>query len=177
MATINRRQLLAGGALLAALPGTALAEENDLFRLGLIEPAFTIEPKLDLPDLTGKTHRIEDHAGEMLLVSFWATWCPPCRKEMPSLARLARELAPDGFTVLAVNVGDRQDRIEGFIGEIDHDGLTVLSDQRNAMPSVWYLHGLPVTYLLDRSGKVILAAIGDRVWDSAEMVSTLRGLA
>jgi len=176
MSIINRRQLLAAGALLSAFPFSALAAEDELFKLGLIEPAFEIEPKLDLPDLSGKTHQIADYLGRTLLVSFWATWCPPCRKEMPGLARLGRELDPDGFTVLAVNVGDRQDKIERFLGEFDHDGMTVLSDPRNSMASVWYLHGLPVTYLLDRTGKVRRAAIGDRVWDSEEMIAALRTL-
>ncbi|MHA7776702.1 TlpA family protein disulfide reductase [Roseibium sp. M-1] len=176
MSIINRRQLLAAGALFSAFPLTTLAAEDELFRLGLIEPAFTIQPKLDLPDLSGKPHQIEDYSGRMLLVSFWATWCPPCRKEMPGLARLSRELGPEGFSVLAVNVGDSQDRIVRFLGEIDHDGMTFLSDPRNSMASVWYLHGLPVTYLLDRSGKVQRAAIGDRVWDSDDMLAALRSL-
>ena len=78
--------------------------------------------------------------------------------------------------MLAVNVGDRQDRIEGFLDEIDYDGLTVLMDTEKAMPSTWYLRGLPVTYILDGSGKVVLAAIGDRVWDSDEMIAALRSL-
>ncbi|WP_370199220.1 TlpA family protein disulfide reductase [Roseibium sp.] len=176
MRQLNRRDLLAGSAAMALLPGTVFAAGNDFFRLGLAEPAFEIEPKLDLPDLDGTVHTLADYSGKILLVSFWATWCPPCRKEMPGLARLNRELGPEGFAVLAVNVGDRQDRIEGFLDEIDHDGLTVLMDTDKAMPSTWFLRGLPVTYVLDGTGKVTLAAIGDRVWDSVEMISALRSL-
>lgn len=176
MRHLNRRAVLAGSAALALLPGTVVAAENDFFRLGLAEPAFALDPKLDLPDLGGTVHTLSDYSGKILLVSFWATWCPPCRKEMPGLARLNRELGPEGFTVLAVNVGDRQDRIENFLGQIDHDGLTVLMDTEKAMPSTWFLRGLPVTYILDGNGKVVLAAIGDRVWDSDEMVAALRTL-
>ncbi|TYC77991.1 TlpA family protein disulfide reductase [Stappia sp. BW2] len=176
MTHLNRRDLLAGSAAMALLPGTAFAAGDKFFRLGLAEPGFTIQPKLDLPDPDGTVHTLSDYSGKVLLVSFWATWCPPCRKEMPGLARLGQELGPEGFEVLAVNVGDRQDRIEGFLDEFDHDGLTVLMDTDKAMPSTWFLRGLPVTYILDGTGKVILAAIGDRVWDSDEMISALRTL-
>ena len=176
MRHLNRRDFLAGSAAMAMLPGTAFAAGNDFYQLGLAETAFSIEPKPDLPDLGGTVHTLSDYSGKILLVSFWATWCPPCRKEMPGLARLNRELGPEGFSVLAVNVGDRQDRIEGFLDEIDYDGLTVLMDTEKAMPSTWYLRGLPVTYILDGSGKVVLAAIGDRVWDSDEMIAALRSL-
>jgi thiol-disulfide isomerase/thioredoxin len=175
MTIVSRRNLLAGGAALAAtLPVRALAAAPGYRHLGLAEPAFAIDPKLGLPDLKGSAHGIEDHRGKLLLVSFWATWCPPCRKEMPSLARLGRELGPEDAAVLAVNVGDGQDRIRDFLDKIDHDGLTVLLDIDKTMPGTWFLRGLPVTYVLDRSGKVVLAAIGDRVWDSPEMVAALR---
>ncbi|GAB4576776.1 MAG: TlpA disulfide reductase family protein [Roseibium sp.] len=176
MTTFSRRNILAGGAALAAaLPMRALAAAPDYRRLGLAEPAFSLDPKLGLPDLEGTLHGIGDHRGKVLLVSFWATWCPPCRKEMPSLARLGRELGPDGV-VLAVNVGDREVRVRDFLDGIDHDGLTVLMDRDKTMPGAWFLRGLPVTYVLDRSGRVALAAIGDRVWDSPEMVTALRAV-
>ena len=174
MTGISRRHLLAGSAALALAPSAALAANTDYHQLGLLEPAFEIDPKRDIADLAGNTHRIGDYAGKVLIVSFWATWCPPCRKEMPSLARLGRELGPEAAAVLAVNVGDREDRIRDFLDKIDHDGLTVLLDAEKAMPGTWFLRGLPVTYVLDRSGKVVLAAIGDRVWDSPEMVAALR---
>lgn len=174
MTGISRRHLLAAGAALAVTPASAYAAGTDLRHLGLLEPAFDIDPKLDLADLEGATHRIGDYAGKVLIVSFWATWCPPCRKEMPSLARLNRELGPEGFEVLAVNVGDREDRVMGFLDEIDSDGLTVLMDPGKSTPSTWYLRGLPMTYILDRTGKVALAAIGDREWDSDEMITGLR---
>jgi len=177
MIPFTRRALLAGGAALAAaLPVPAPAATPDYRRLGLAEPAFTIDPKLGLPDLQGTLHGIENHRGKVLVVSFWATWCPPCRKEMPSLARLGRELGPERAAVLAVNVGDGQDRVRAFLDEIEHDGLTVLMDTDKTMPGTWFLRGLPVTYVLNRSGKVVLAAIGDRVWDAPEMVAALRAV-
>ncbi|MCK7612984.1 TlpA family protein disulfide reductase [Roseibium sediminicola] len=174
MTDLSRRHLLAGGAALALASSAAVAANTDYRQLGLLEPAFEIDPKLDIADLAGTTHRIGDYAGKVLIVSFWATWCPPCRKEMPSLARLARVLGPDGYAVLAVNVGDQEDKVRGFLDEIDSDGFTVLLDSNKSMPSTWYLRGLPVTYILNRDGAVALAAVGDRVWDSDEMVAAIR---
>ncbi|TYC48271.1 TlpA family protein disulfide reductase [Rhodobacterales bacterium] len=173
---IDRRAFLGGCALAMTATFPAVAASDDLRALGLAKPAFAIEPELGLPDLAGNMHDVSDYAGKTVVVSFWATWCAPCRKEMPTLARLGRELGNEKFAVLAVNVGDGEDRIGAFIDEFDHQGLTVLLDSDKAMPGTWYLRGLPVTYVLSPSGEVILAAIGERVWDSPEMIAKLRDL-
>lgn len=176
MTDFTRRTLLAGSAAMALAPGAAFADNQSFRSLGLVEPAFEINPLLDLPDLTGTQHQLADYSGRTTLVSFWATWCPPCRKEMPSLARLSRALGNEDYAVLAVNVGDREDRIRGFLDQIDSDGLTVLLDNDKSTPATWFLRGLPVTYILDGTGKVALAAIGDRVWDSDEMVTAIKAV-
>jgi len=177
MVLIDRRSFLGGSALLAVSAGRTLAGEAELHRLGLAKPPFAIAaPVLNIPDLAGATHGIEDYRGKTVVVSFWATWCPPCRKELPTLARLSRELQTERFAVLAVNVGDSQNKIQTFLDKIDHEGLPVLMDRNGDLPSKWYLRGLPVTYVVDGSGEVILAAIGERVWDSPEMIAALTSL-
>ncbi len=183
MELLTRRNVLIGGAALAtlatpaALGGPALASEQDFWRLGLAEPALTIKaPALDVPDLDGRIHRIEDYRGKTLIVSFWATWCVPCRKEMPTLARLNRELGSDNFAVLAVNIGDADDKVLNFREQFDIEGLPLLTDTDKTLPGTWYLRGLPVTYVLNGSGEVILGAIGERVWDSPEMIAALKSL-
>ena len=171
---MNRREILAASALLVAgVP--ALAEDTTNFRsLGLAEPAFSVDATLNIPDLTGAIHQLEDYRGKTVVVSFWATWCPPCRKEMPTLARLGRELGTDDYAVLAVNVGDREDKIRAFLDQIDHEGMTILLDNDKDMPTKWFLRGLPVTYIIDMNGEVALGAIGERVWDSPEMIAGIR---
>ncbi|MBN9671937.1 TlpA disulfide reductase family protein [Roseibium aggregatum] len=177
MGLINRRDVLVGGTLLAVTAGRAQAGEEELHKLGLARPPFAIDdPVLNVPDLAGAVHRIEDYRGKTVVVSFWATWCPPCRKELPTLAGLSRELAPDRFAVLAVNIGDNQNKIQSFLDRIDHDGLPVLMDKSGKLSGKWYLRGMPVTYVVDGSGDVILAAIGERVWDSPEMIAALTSL-
>ena len=80
MTHFTRRTLLAGSAAMALAPTAAFADKQAFRRLGLAEPAFDIDPALDLPDLAGVTHQLADYRGKTTLVSFWATWCPPCRE-------------------------------------------------------------------------------------------------
>ncbi|MCV0429251.1 MAG: TlpA family protein disulfide reductase [Roseibium sp.] len=177
MVNLNRREILGACAVLAATGLPAYADNAHLQYLGLAKPALTIEtPELNVPDLAGKIHQVKDYEGKTVLVSFWATWCPPCRKEMPTLARLSRELGTDDFAVLAVNVGDKQEKIQAFLDEIDHDGLPVLMDQKTDLPGKWFLRGLPVTYVLTPDGQVAYGAIGERVWDSPAMISGIRSI-
>lgn len=176
MIRLNRREILAGSAALALAATPAMAEQADFRKLGLAEPAFDVDAVLDLPDLAGNIHQLEDYRGKTVVVSFWATWCPPCRKEMPTLARLGRELGTDDFAVLAVNVGDRRDKVLAFLEEIDHDGMSILIDNDKNTPAKWFLRGLPVTYIIDAGGKVALGAIGERVWDAPEMIAGIRSV-
>ncbi|WP_420336654.1 TlpA family protein disulfide reductase [Roseibium sp.] len=177
MVEIDRRSLLAALTLLLASGHGAFANADRLRRLGLAEPPIAIRaPELNVPDLQGALHRVEDYRGKITVVSFWATWCPPCRKEMPALARLSRELDAERFAVLAVNVGDKEDKIRSFLEKIDHAGLPILMDTGSELPSKWYIHGLPVTYVLDADGQVVYGALGERVWDSPDMVSGLKSL-
>ncbi|MDN3722409.1 TlpA disulfide reductase family protein [Roseibium salinum] len=177
MVMLNRRVLLGGIAAAAVAGPPAFGAEYDFRSLGLAEPPIAIDaPELDIPDLDGVTHRLEDYRGKTVLVSFWATWCPPCRKEMPSLARLSRLLGTEGYAVLAVNVGDKEERIRAFLGEIDHDGLPILLDGNSVLPAKWFIRGLPVTYILNGDGQVIFGAIGERVWDAPAMIAGLKSL-
>ena len=177
MVTPTRRELLAGTAAFLTAGPPALADTTDLKHLGLARPPLSIEaPELNIPDLDGVTHRLEDYRGKIVLVSFWATWCPPCRKEMPALARLNRELDTDRFAVLAVNLGDKDARIMSFLEEIDHGGLPILLDRTSELASKWFIRGLPVAYVLDGQGQVIYGAIGERAWDAPQMISGLRSL-
>ncbi|MBO6893107.1 MAG: TlpA family protein disulfide reductase [Roseibium sp.] len=177
MVKFSRREILGGCAILASSQIPAFASAPDLKHLGLISPPLAIEaPELGVPDLSGTTHQLEDYRGKTVLVSFWASWCPPCRKEMPSLARLNRALGSDRFAVLAINVGDREARVRIFLDTIDHDGLPVLLDSGSELPSKWYVRGLPMSYVLNGSGSVVYGAIGEREWDSIEMIDALRAV-
>ena len=133
-------------------------------------PGHVSAPDFALPDLDGHTHRLGDYLGRPLLVSFWATWCPSCRREMPALAALRKAIADDGIAVVAIDVGDRADNIRNFLQAHSVEGLTVLRDADQAVMTAWHVLGLPCAYGVSaqrrtasrRPGRARLDRAGDR---------------
>ncbi|MHB0974356.1 MAG: TlpA family protein disulfide reductase [Thiobacillus sp.] len=134
-------------------------------------------PAIKLKDIDGATHDLAQLRGRVVLVNFWATWCPPCRREMPSMERLSQALKGEAFSVLAVDVGEDADTIEAFTGQLDTmPTFPILLDSRSRVMQAWKVAGLPTTYLVDRRGRIIASAIGGREFDHPGMVETIRGL-
>jgi peroxiredoxin len=163
------RDLLAG--LLLAAAGTLPAAAGEGLQPVAGTPAAA---PLELPDLAGATVRLEDLRGRWVLVNFWAAWCAPCRKEMPSMERAWRILRPEGLELLAVHAGPSAAAARKFLEQVPV-GFTVVMDEALAV-SGWDIPGLPVTYLVDPQGRLAAVAVGDREWDSPAMIARLRGL-
>ena len=169
--TISRRALLA--SLAAAGPATILrADPLPLIPL----PGHVSAPDFVLPDLDGRTHRLADYRGKPLLVSFWAVWCPSCRKEMPALAALRKAVADDGIAVLAVNIGDSAERIRAFLKTHPVPGLTVLRDSDKQVATAWHVIGLPSAFAVSADGELRLGALGARDWTAPAIENQLRKL-
>jgi thiol-disulfide isomerase/thioredoxin len=112
-----------------------------------------------------------------VLVNFWATWCPPCRREMPSMQRLKEALAGEPFAVLAVDVGEDADTIQGFTSQLDATlTFPILLDTRSRAMQSWKVSGLPTTYLVDKQGRIIASAVGGREFDHPELVAAIRAV-
>ncbi|MDO9007715.1 MAG: TlpA disulfide reductase family protein, partial [Thiobacillus sp.] len=112
-----------------------------------------------------------------VLINFWATWCPPCRREMPSMERLRQALQDEAFSVLAVDVGEDADTIEAFTSQLDTTpGFPILLDTRSHTMQVWKVAGLPTTFLVDRQGRIVASAIGGREFDHPEITRAIREL-
>jgi thiol-disulfide isomerase/thioredoxin len=122
---------------------------------------------LELADLEGRTHRLADYRGKVVLVNFWATWCAPCREEMPSLERLRQALAGRPFVVLAVNVGEGA-RVAGDYMRAMPQGFTVLLDRDGRATKAWGARILPATYVLGIDGEVSFRHFGALDWSGAE---------
>ena len=118
-------------------------------------------------DLYGNSVDVASFEGKVVLLNFWATWCPPCRKEMPGIDRLAGELSGDDFAVVALST-DRFDveRITDFFEEIEVQHLDVHQDRTGATARRAGALGLPVTLILDRQGREIARMAGEAEWDS-----------
>lgn len=168
----QRRQLL---SLLAAvaLPAAASAEMTPAL---IALPGKIPAPDFALPDLAGKVHRLADYHGKPLLVSFWAVWCPPCRRELAALAELRAKLADGGIAVLAINLGDSAERISAFLSDHPAPNLPILLDRDKSMAAAWHVQGLPVAYAIAPTGTLTLGALGERDWRMPEIERQLRAL-
>lgn len=130
-------------------------------------------PHFEIPDLNGTAYKTEDFEGKVLLISFWASWCPPCRKELPSLARLGKSMPGEKFAALAVNLGDTPASINNFLKKIDHQGLLILHAQNKNIMSEWHVQGLPSSYLIGPNGQIKYAVLGDLDWEHGEIRKTI----
>ena len=112
-----------------------------------------------------------------MLVNFWATWCPPCRAELPSLERLWQLLNKEDFVVLAINVGESADIIFPFTGMLEPSpSFPILLDLDSSVLSTWPVMGLPTTFIIDRQGRIAYRAVGGRMFDDSALVKQLREL-
>ncbi len=130
-----------------------------------------------LKDVDGKVHRLADLHGKVVLINFWATWCPPCRRELPSLERLWRLLGSENFVVLAVDVAEDADTVFAFTGMLEPaPTFPILLDRDSAVLGNWPVKGLPTTFVVDKKGRIVYRAVGGREFDAPELVGQLRGL-
>jgi len=146
------------GASLALLSTFALAQE--------LKPwGRAPTPLLELADVQGGAHKLGDYRGKVVLVNFWATWCVPCREEMPSLERL--RLAMDGkpFVILAVNVGEGA-RVAGDFGMKLDLGFPLLLDRDTRTAKSWGARVLPASYLVGPDGAIRYSYVGELDWSS-----------
>lgn len=127
----------------------------------------------DLKDLDGDTVRSTELAGKVVLLNFWATWCGPCKEEMPSLAKLQSQFDPARFQVVTITTDMHPKGIKQFL---DHLGirLPVLFDQHEDVSRSFMVRGLPTTVLLTQDGRAIGRAVGPRAWDSEASVALVR---
>jgi len=130
-----------------------------------------VAPKLALHDMDGKLVDLKQIKGKVVIVNFWATWCPPCRAEMPSLQRLWKKLGASKIQIVAVNVGEDADTVLGFMGTLDESPtFPIVFDKDSATLRAWPVRGLPTTFLIDKKGHIAYRAIGGRHFDSPENI-------
>ena len=154
--------------LLALLPGLGGAGE--------LKP-YTGDPLPDfsLPGLDGKTHRLQDYRGKVVLVNFWATWCPPCVHEMPSMERLQTKMAGKPFAILAVNMGESEPEIREFLQKMQVSFPIVMDSDGEVLRS-WKIFAFPTTFLIAPDGRVTHGLFGGLEWDSPEAVAVVESL-
>lgn len=133
-------------------------------------------PALILKDADRRVHDLSDHRGKVVMVNFWATWCEPCRDEMPALQRAQQSLADKGLVVLTVNVGDSEEKAAAFFQQAGLF-LPVLFDKDwSVSRSLWKVRMLPSTFIVDRKGAIRYSILGEVDWDAPTHVAKLTRL-
>ena len=132
-------------------------------------------PDFSLQDTDGKTHRLSDYRGKPVIINFWATWCPPCREELPSMNRAWHLLKQEGIAMLAINVGEDEDTIFVFSADYPTD-FSILMDKSGEVIEQWPVKGLPTTYVIAPDGTIAYRAIGSREWDDKALLDMVRAL-
>ena len=124
-------------------------------------------PPLDLTDANGARHRLSDYRGKVILLNFWATWCEPCRAELPSIERLRAALAGRPFLVLAVQMGGSARTAQDTAEEL---GLRfpLLLDRDSTVTAAWGVKMLPTSFLVGRDGTLAFSHPGELDWSSIE---------
>jgi thiol-disulfide isomerase/thioredoxin len=164
MAKTNRRQWLVA-ALAAGWAAGVAAQAGFEWRAW---PRGKRAPALTLQRLDGSAWAAREHSGRVLLVNFWASWCEPCRAEMPSLARLARRRASDGLVVVAANYREAVPTVQRFVERLGLGGIEVLLDRDGAAAGAWTPRIFPSTVIFDRTGVPAGVLVGEIDWDGAD---------
>jgi len=117
-------------------------------------------PELTLTDLQGVTHSLADYRGKVVLVNIWATWCPPCKQEMPTLQTFYNKYADQGFVIVAINDGDPTPDVLQFVKDYQLSFPVWLDPTYNATERAFQTLNLPSSYVIDRNGTVRLTWVG-----------------
>lgn len=129
-------------------------------------------------DADGGEHQLSEYAGKVVVLNFWATWCGPCRKEMPALDALEAELGGDDFAVVTIATGrNKMPAIEKFFTDTKIENLPILLDPKSALAKDMDVSGLPATILLNRKGQEVARLMGEAEWDSESAKAILQEIA
>ena len=169
---LKSNRVLAG--LLAVLFVAFLFTIRDVMEQRIIEAGDTA-PKFSVKTENGQQIGRSEFPGKLLMVNFWATWCPPCVEEMPSLNAFARAMAPEGITVLGISI-DRNDKAYREFLQRNQLQFLVARDPEENISSSYGTFKWPETYVINREGKVVQKFVGPRDWTDPKIVNSIRAL-
>jgi peroxiredoxin len=170
-----RQWTIAAGSVMTLVFGLALAikiwPQLDLVRVGSRAPEFRA---VNLR--TGRPAALADYRGRVILLNVWATWCLPCRLEMPSLERLHETLGGSGFEVVGVSIDDGDSsNVMRFVRELGL-GFDVLHDREGAIQRIYRTSGVPESFVIDKDGIIVKRVIGPAEWDGPVTETLIRRL-
>lgn len=135
----------------------------------------TPAPELKAQDLAGATKTLADYRGKVVVLNFWASWCPPCLREMPSMERLRVKMAGRPLAIVALDSAETAEEVNGFLSRMTL-GFPILLDPDGSNTKRWKVFALPTTFLLDASGRVRHVLTGPTEWDEGEALEIIESL-
>lgn len=132
-------------------------------------------PNFKLDDIDGEAFELDDTRGRWVFLHFWASWCGPCREEMPTIKHLTNTFTAEQLQIVMINTAEDEDTIFSFLGGIGIEPVSLM-DADGLVTEVWKPRGLPTTFLIDPGGRVRYQAIGGRDWHQPEYVNFLKAL-
>jgi peroxiredoxin len=170
-------------ALVAAIPPFSFAQQNKgartvdelLKSIGLSKPAMSGAPDFNLLDTNGNPVGLSGYRGKLVLLNFWATWCAPCREEMPSMGKLSRIFGGQGLAVLAINQRENGAVVNQFMKRHGLSFTTPL-DTTGRVAGYYRVYGIPVSYLIDANGQGIGMKAGPMDWAAPAVIDVFRKL-
>ena len=131
--------------------------------------------ELKFKDLNLQDVDLTNKKGNIMILNFWATWCAPCRRELPALQKASEELLPEGVAVLAINVGEASDRVRRFLSDRNVT-FPVLTDPSAESRRRWQVNAIPTTYIVDQNGVIFFGAVGERNWAEGRLMRQILSL-
>jgi peroxiredoxin len=131
-------------------------------------------PDFQLSDLEGKLHGLQDYHGKPIIINFWATWCPLCRAELPSMNRAWKKISSE-IAMIAINIGEDEETIKRFLEDYPID-FQVLLDKDAVSMQQWPIRGLPTSFVVSPKGIIYYQAVGEREWDDKQLLQKVKYL-
>lgn len=176
--------MIAGAIAFLSLRGNFIAKkvkpatiaESNAKKLGIERPErTTTAPEFALDDLTGKRVTLKELRGKVVFLNFWATWCPPCIQEMPTMERLHQDLGKDGLVILAINFQETRSQVKEFFREHNLT-FTALLDRDGKVFELYQAWALPMSAIVNKRGKLVGKVMGYKDWHGEEARQLFQGL-
>ncbi|MCS6176655.1 TlpA family protein disulfide reductase [Shewanella baltica] len=169
--------LLAGGVA-HAYPGMQQATkpmESTVDLINVLPKTFPIEP-VAFNDVDGKAIDFSQFKGKIIMVNMWATWCPPCVRELPAIERLATKFKAEDFVLLPISIdAEGKQQVQPFLSSLGMPNFNSYYDQPQSLGDVFPLDTIPATFILDQQGQLIAFVRSYVDWDDAKAVSLIQG--
>jgi len=144
--------------------------------MGVVKvPDMLVPVEITLKDADGKDVRLSDLRGKIVFLNFWATWCPTCRIEMPSMEKLHQKFKDKDFALVSINLQESASQVKAFFKEYQLTFVALL-DSDGEVGIRFGINAIPTTFILDKKGQIIAKAVGPREWDSKKSIALFEHL-